>query len=102
MTNFTRKARADSQIAIGKSKIAIANRGREGPLDFRSSNKDRLSMTRSGVNNLVGGTIEKNRAAKGLSKLKPRTERQVAKKRLPAISRPPDKKLASAKKKRPK
>lgn len=85
MTNFTKKARADAEKAIGNSKIKIGTRGRT-QFGGTMSNQDRLSITRSGVKDLLSGTRKSNRIKQGL----------------PAIRRPPaaETRLASAKKKK--
>ncbi len=69
MTNFTRRSRAEAEIAIGKGKIGISNKGRD-QFGLRIPNKGRLDMARSGTKDFVSGTIKLNRIKKGLSPLK--------------------------------
>ena len=60
MTNFTRKARAESEVSIGKAKLAVA-KDKRGTLRDTMSNKEVLDLTRSGVKDLLSGTMKVNK-----------------------------------------
>lgn len=66
MTNFTRKDKAEALMSIGNTRIKVATKGR-GTLGGKISNKDRLAMTRKGVQELLKGTRDANRLKKNQS-----------------------------------
>lgn len=63
MTNFTKKQLAEAQVHIGRSQAALSREKRpvRSKLFPKSERKRKLALGRGAAENIIQGTIKKNR-----------------------------------------
>lgn len=66
MTNFTKKQQAEAKRNVGRGKIDVGRSKGRGAIG-NLSNQEKLAITRSGVKDLMEGTMELNRLKKNQS-----------------------------------